>query len=146
MQTKERHLIRNAIKTPDGTVIESTYRHDFVCHTDANGERYCVDGGRDYLRRVGAMDYEDMSLYDDEPHEVQRNVLKWGSYGKDGKSPVRYIPIAEMETDHIQAVLQECRPSYVLRNCMLEELKFRGESCEDEGCPHYGTKHGHTDD
>lgn len=43
-----------------GDVIESTHRHDFVqckCGTIA------VDGGKDYLRRVGAMSsYEDMSV------------------------------------------------------------------------------------
>lgn len=40
-----------------GDVIESTHRHDFVsCKCGA----IAVDGGRDYLRRVG-IDFDDLS-------------------------------------------------------------------------------------
>lgn len=121
------NLIYNAIRTPDGTIIESTHRHDFVCHEDANGQRYCVDGGLEYARRVNwSEDCEDISLYDDEPHEVQREVLKWGTYGKSGREPLRKVAIKDMETDHILAVLGECTPTLVLKNCMLQELKYRG--------------------
>jgi hypothetical protein len=31
--------------------IESTHRHDFVC---CRGQHVCVDGGKEYLRRVGS--------------------------------------------------------------------------------------------
>lgn len=119
------NLIRNAMRTPDGTVIESRNRHDYVSHTDANGKFYMVDGGINYIRRTAHGDEEDLSLYDDEPHEVQREVLKWGSYGKDGKQPLRLIPISEMETSHIKAVLDTCNPSLVYKNCMIKELENR---------------------
>ena len=33
-------LIYNALRTPDGTIIESKSRHDYVTHTDANGKNY----------------------------------------------------------------------------------------------------------
>ena len=47
-----------------GDVIESTYRHDFVaCQCGA----VAVDGGHDYLRRVGNMeDWEDLSEWSDD--------------------------------------------------------------------------------
>lgn len=47
-----------------GSVIESTHRHDFVwCDCGA----VAVDGGLDYLRRVGNWeDIEDLSEGDDE--------------------------------------------------------------------------------
>ena len=91
-----------------------------------------VDGGFDYLRRSANGDEYDLSKYDDEPHSVQREVIKWGSYGKDGKQPLRLIPIALMETEHIQAVLKECNPYNVIRNCMERELwKRAGEPHND---------------
>lgn len=122
----DQRLIYNAIITPDGTVLESQHRHDCKTHLDKNGKTYMVDGGLDYVRRSANGDEVSLCLHDDEPHDVQRRVLRWGSYGKDGNQPVRYIPIAEMETTHIEAVLAECRPMHVLKACMERELEMRG--------------------
>jgi len=46
----ERKIVLNRIKTPDGTILTSYHRHNYVSHID-NGELYAVDGGNDYLRR-----------------------------------------------------------------------------------------------
>lgn len=119
-------LIRNALRTPDGTVIESRHRHDYVTHKDANGKTYMVDGGLSYVRRSVHSDQEDMSLYDNEPHEVQSKVLKWGTYGKRGDQPLQHVSISEMSTAHIGNVLSMGNINPVYRKCMLEELKRRG--------------------
>ncbi len=56
-------IVKNSIKTPDGTEIISKHRHDMICHVDSTtGKEYCVDGGYDYLRRVGPSDFEDTSI------------------------------------------------------------------------------------
>jgi len=115
-------MIRNELCTPDGTILRSRHRHDYVTHTDANGKTYMIDGGLDYHRRSANGDEENMCMYDDEPHEIQARVLTWGSYGKEGDQPIRWIPIADMETDHLKAVLKECNPRGVLKSCMIEEL------------------------
>lgn len=122
-----KNLIRNAIRTPDGTVIESANRHNFVCHEDANGKKYCVDGGLEYARRVfDDEDFEDLSLYDNEPHAVQREVLRWGTRGKNGDMPLTYVKISEMSLDHIIACL-ETQPhmSFVHKKCMYAEYHHR---------------------
>lgn len=121
------NLIYNALRTPDGTILESRHRHDFRTHTDANGKHYMVDGGLAYERRSAHGDEVILSRYDDEPHDEQRQIITWGSYGKEGKSPLRYIKIADMETDHIKAVLKECNPQQVIRVCMEHELIAREE-------------------
>ena len=120
-------LIYNAIKTPDGTVLVSTYRHDYRTHLDANGKTYMIDGGLAYSRRSMNGDEVDLCLYDDAPHEIQRNVLKWGSFGIEGDQPLTYHTISEMSTGHIKAVLRECLVSPSHKNCMEAELKYRGE-------------------
>jgi hypothetical protein len=37
--------------------------------------------------------------------EYQLANEHWGTYGKDGKQPLRYVPIKDLEADHIQAIL-----------------------------------------
>ena len=99
-------IIYNAIRTPDGTVLVSRHRHDYKTHIDStNGKEYMVDGGFEYLRRNAQDDYEELSRYDDEPFEVRRQIVAWGTRGKDGLQPLKYVVVAEMETEHIEAVL-----------------------------------------
>ena len=118
-------LIRNAIQTPDGTILESKHRHDYRSYTDANGKTYVIDGGLEYVRTTVHADQVSLALYNTEPHEVQAQYLTWGSYGIRGDQPRRDIPIAEMETPHLEAVLRECHPTEVLKNCMKKELELR---------------------
>jgi len=131
----DRQLVYNAIKTPDGTVIESKHRHDYVTYEDANGFLYMVDGGMDYIRRnVNKKDpYTELSLYSDEPHEKVREAVRWGTYGKEGKDPMTYKRICDMTTDHIKACLTNIpniRP--ILRRVMEDELTHRDFSNEQD--------------
>ena len=121
-------LIYNAIRTPDGTVLESKHRHDYVTYQDKNGNEYMVDGGLEYTRRNVHADapYEDLSVYTTDGHDRVREVLKWGTYGIDGNQPLTYITLKDMNIGHIQACLDtqsRMHPTY--RQAFEEELKLR---------------------
>ena len=71
-------IVFRAMKTPDGTIIQSKHRHDFVGHEDKNGNFYAIDGGLDYCR-ITAMDtnYKIVQVEDSEPFEIVRQFAYW---------------------------------------------------------------------
>jgi len=121
-------LVFNAIRTPDGTVLESRHRHDYVTYRDKNGKEYMVDGGLEYTRRNVHADapYEELSVYTTDGHDNVREVVKWGTYGKDGNQPLTHILLKDMSTEHIEACLENVpsmHPAY--KESFKEELKLR---------------------
>jgi hypothetical protein len=101
-----KQLIYNAIRTPDGTILESRHRHDYVTHTDKNGDYYSTDGGTDYLHRtVNDVPAEDLSLYDDSPHEVIREYLSRGGRGKNMDEPLKYVLLKDIDNDWLDAII-----------------------------------------
>jgi hypothetical protein len=97
------HLIANKFRTPNGTILQSLYRNDYVTVTEG-GIEYSVDGGTDYLRHSLGM--ENLCVYSDAPFEVVRANLRWGTYGSHGNLPLRYVVLKDMEDEHIRAVLR----------------------------------------
>ena len=120
-------IILNRIKTPDGTIITSYFRHDYVTHLDANGKEYMVDGGLDYLRRNCVEDspYEELSVTDDAPFEQIRESLHWGSRGKKGDQQLKFIPICEMADEHLKAIIKLNMGAEFIRLYMKDELNYR---------------------
>lgn len=121
-------LLINGMRTPDGTEIFSRSVHDYVVHLDKNGEEYMVDGGCEYLRRsVNKEPAVCLAVYVDYDHKINRQNLFWGTYGKDGDQPLKYKPLADLDTDHIEAILetQKQLPEW-RREIFAQELEFRG--------------------
>ena len=82
-------LVRNAIRTPDGTVLESRHVHDYKSHIDTiDGQHYMVDGGLEYSRR--SVNGECMCVYLEDDHSVVRDAVTWGTYGVNGDQPISY--------------------------------------------------------
>jgi len=122
-------ILRNAIQTPDGTILESKTRHDYKEYEDANGWVYMVDGGLDYSRRMINRNAPetDLSLTEDDSHDDLRKFVTWGTYGKTGDQPLSYIAIAAMEAEHLEAALDTQKyMAPQMRDLMKAELEHRG--------------------
>lgn len=122
------NLVLNRIKTPDGTILTSYHRYHFVAHIDANGLRYFVDGGNEYLRRCfhRSCPYEELSIYDNDHFEIVRKSFHWGTYGKLGNQPLQWVPLRELETEHIEAILQTQKQRLENRRALFKkELAYR---------------------
>lgn len=123
----ERKLLANVMRTPDGTILQSCHIHDYVEHTDANGKTYMVDGGVQYIRRSWYEEGngEDLSVYTDDPQSKIREWFRWGTYGKEGKGPLRWAKLKHMETGHIKKILEEGYARDHLNKVFQDELVFR---------------------
>ena len=124
----EGKLIYNAIQTPDGTILESTHRHDFKQYEDANGWVYMVDGGLDYARRSVNKNAPatELSVYSTDPFSEVREVPIWGTYGKLGEQPLKQVSLEDMSTDHLKACLTtQPTMSPHIRELMQTELEYR---------------------
>lgn len=126
-------ITQNAMMCPDGTYPVSSHVHDYRDHQGAGGDYYAVDGGYDYVKRVGYFKQcEELSTFSDTPFLEAREKLIWGSHGKSGKEPLRYIRLKDMEENHIANVVQYLdshqvggRATKWRIGMMLEELKYR---------------------
>lgn len=118
-------LLKNAIRTPDGTVLVSRHRHDYQEYTDANGKTYMIDGGLDYCRTTAHEDQEWLGASADDPHDLIRERFEWATYGPKGDQPLSYIALKDMGTDHIQNCLEirSLRPQ--IEKAFRDELEYR---------------------
>jgi hypothetical protein len=131
---EEKRIIVNQIRTPDGTILKSMHRHDYVTYTDKNGLEYMVDGGTDYIRRNvhESAPYEELTIYSDAPFEVIRENYCRGGRGKDGTQPLTWVPLSQMNDDWVKACIvynEERGMGTSFANKMYAtELKYREEN------------------
>ena len=72
-------LIQNAIRTPDGTILNSLTESDCITHLDSKTEfKYLIDGGLSYSRSHGDSREEELIISDTDPISVviQKIVIK----------------------------------------------------------------------
>jgi hypothetical protein len=122
-------IVYNACRTPDGTILVSKHRHNYVTHVDKNGEEYMRDGGQDYIRcSKNTIPAEDLSVTMEDGHEKVREVVTWGTYGKDGDQPLTFLKVSEMSTEHIKALVEGDYPVTPWRMKVFKnELEYRNE-------------------
>lgn len=129
-------LVVNAFYTPDGTRLQSYSHYDYKEYVDANGKTYMVDGGLSYQRRSAHGDEIDDSLYlHEDEYAVIRDQVTWGTYGKHGNQPLRFVPVSELSNEHIEALIDYQHVHPALREVFFTEREYRIENnirVEDE--------------
>ena len=109
-------IIRNRVRCKKcDTIIVSHDRHDFKwCQcVDENGEPngVAVDGGKDYLRRIGNLDgYEELSITTDDKKELievnsEKKLEEVMSGTKVGRTFVCYQSVDPDRVEAVQALL-----------------------------------------
>jgi len=91
-------LILNRIRTPDGTILTSYHRNDYVTHLDLNGARYAIDGGLDYLKRNLSLEYEELSVYDNASFEIVRLSFNI-------EIDNEFIPLKDVDSHSLRALI-----------------------------------------
>ena len=114
-------IYKNSIITPDGTVLESKHRWDYVTYKDNNEQFYAIDGGLDYLKRgFDKPDYIENSVTSDSKFEDIRKCFTWTSLTK-GKQLLK-----DLDTEHIKAIIRtQEHISDTTKNIFLKELEYR---------------------
>lgn len=125
-------ILFNAIKTPDGTILSSKHRHDYVAYEDTKtGKVYAVDGGADYFRSSGDMsDCEDLSITSLTPFSDIRERFHWGSRGVNGDEPIKKLRLSSLTNKHVEAILKNVFQNRegTFKKWFTEELEFRKEN------------------
>lgn len=106
-EDSDRQCIYRSMTTPDGTVIVSHHRHDYVTHKDKNGETYMLDGGPDKFYRTSVNKEKGVinEVYLDEGHEKIRDYVHRGGRGKHGDQPLKWVPVSEMNDNWVEATI-----------------------------------------
>lgn len=86
------------------------------------------------VRAYGYHNIDEVRLLSDaevpDVHSIERKIegAVWGTYGKDGKGPLRWIMLKDAETDHLEAILKTQRVTGTIGAVITELLKRRKES------------------
>lgn len=135
----ERKLLLSRIQTPDGTVLISNSRHDYVTHIDENGETYMLDGGTDYQRTSLTLEpFDDLSIWDDFSFKTIRLHYARGGRGKNGDEPLKWVPISKMSDEWLRNCISynygygmDDSPAKKIYADELEYRLFKGIIIED---------------
>lgn len=118
--------------------IASYARHDFVTCSCGN---LSIDGGLAEYSRVicGGGPHSLNKVYANDPFKIVRQYATRGARGKDGKQPLKWIPLCDMTNGHLEAVIEYGGPAWHLE-LISKELQYRRENNiyipdEDEEIP-----------
>lgn len=123
---EEKKIVLNRAKCLDcNDIITSYHVHDYVT---CSCKKLSVDGGTEYISRsyVDKTKYINMNVYADEPFDIIRKSLHWGTRGKSGKDKLKFISISEMDDDHLEKILRnEKVGANWIRDFFIKEMQYR---------------------
>ena len=125
----EKELVYNTLQTPDGTIIESKRKHDFVSYIDSITDKmYFIDGGLDYVRSSNNGDEIYLTIYSDQPYETVREFAFRAGFGKDGKEEYKITRFKDMTDNHLNGAIEyvsKITKDSVHYQLLLKEQQYR---------------------
>jgi len=124
----EKQIVYNSVTCLEcNETLVSYYRHDFKTCSCPN--QAMADGGTAYLR-YGAADMKKIKIravYADDPFEIVRQHATRGGRGKDGKQPLTWVPLCEMNDDWLEAVLDYGGADWHI-DLIRKEIEYRKDN------------------
>lgn len=127
----DRKLVLNRVQCKNcGDIITSYHRHDYVT---CRCTQVSTDGGREYQRISVSPEGHviDISVYSDAPFEVLRHAIHRGGRGKDGKQPLTWVPLSQINDQWLKALIPynvERGHAFSFDTMMYaQEIKYREE-------------------
>jgi len=130
MRTK---IIQNAIRVKD-KIINSVHVHDCLTIEEKRNSgdviEFMIDGGKEYFRGnrnsfqkyyednndnvpeygIEDFEFEDLRLHQDTSTITEiKNKLLWGTYGKSGKEPLKFVKLIDCEIEHLENILRNIK-------------------------------------
>lgn len=96
-------ILLNRIKTPSGVLLTSRHLHDYVSYIEPDGTMFAVDGGFDYLKRIGE-GYTEMSINSEDDWEIIRENFERGVSLPDGS--IKYKTLNTLSNTHLYNILE----------------------------------------
>ena len=105
---------------PDGVMIPSFYNWDSRTHKLEDDTHVNVDGGLDEVySHNSTAPYFNMSVYSDDPFEIQRRFFCRLNVGIDGKSKKRWTPLFQMSDNWLKNVIDTFHIMYDITPKMI---------------------------
>ena len=103
-------LVHNSLYCPRcDTTLVSHSQHDFRGCNCLEATRVWIDGGNAYSKRSGAWEgTTDLNLYSSESHEVLREHCCRGGRGIDGRQPITWVKIKDVNDKWLDSLITYC--------------------------------------
>ena len=113
--------------------IQCDYCNEIITSYNTHDFKYCkcnktaVDGGLEYLKRVGDK-YTELSLYDKDDFEILRENIIRGGRGINGDEPLKYVLLKDLNDNWLNNLInyeEKLRPNNIYLPFYKKELEYR---------------------